>query len=94
MILYLSMGCAGISPPESMITASILQTETGLVSLGYFKSCYHVKQVVITEGVHAVVVPEGVRQIKLNRVLFRAIRCTDSNNNKKIKKKILFLFLV
>lgn len=69
-VYYLSMRCAGIAPPESMITARVLQTETGLMSLSYFKSRHHVQQVVVTKGIHAVVMPEGVGQINKNRILF------------------------
>lgn len=69
-VYYLSVRCAGIAPPESMITARVLQTETGLMSLSYFKSCHHVQQVVVTKGIHAVVMPKEVGQIKKNRILF------------------------
>lgn len=53
------MGCAGIATPESRITACVLQAETGLVSLCDSPSSDDVQQVVVTEGVHAVVVPGG-----------------------------------
>lgn len=55
---YLCVGRTGVASPESCIAACVLQAETGLVSLGYFPSCPHVQQVVVTERVHAVVVPE------------------------------------
>lgn len=58
-VYYLCMGCAGIATPESRVTACVLQAETGLVSLRDFPSSDDVQQVVVTEGVHAVVVPEG-----------------------------------
>lgn len=45
----------GVAPPESGITAGVLQAKTGLVSLGHFTSSDGVQQVVVTEGVHAVV---------------------------------------
>lgn len=64
------MGCTGIAPPESGVTACVLEAETGLVSLGHFTSSDDVQQVVVTEGVHAVVVPESGEQIEYNRNFF------------------------
>lgn len=66
---YLCMRRAGIAPPESGVTARVLQAKTGLVSLCHFTSGDDVQQVVVTEGVHAVVVSEGVKQnrIEMNK---------------------------
>lgn len=50
----------GIATPESRVTARVLQAKTGLVSLGHFASSDGVQQVVVTEGVHAVIVSVGV----------------------------------
>lgn len=79
---YLCVGCAGVAPPESRVTACVLQAEAGLVSLGYFTSGDGVQQVVVAEGVHAVVVPEDGR-----------VNCVEKNenfrNNFKVKKKTL-----
>ena len=54
------MGCAGIAPPESRVTACVLKAETGLVPLSHFVSSCDVQQVIVTEGIHAVVVSVGV----------------------------------
>lgn len=56
MWCYLRVGRACVAPPESWITACVLQAETGLVSLSYFESSDGVEEVVVAEGVHAVVV--------------------------------------
>lgn len=61
---YLRVGRARVAPPESWITARVLQAETGLVSLGHFASSDGVKEVVVTERVHAVVVSVGADPIK------------------------------
>lgn len=53
------MSCAGIAPPEPWVTACVLQTETGFVSLSNFTPSDGVQQVVVTEGIHAVVMSEG-----------------------------------
>lgn len=53
------MGRTGVSSPEPWFTVGVLEAETGLVSLCYLYSRYRIEQVIVTEGVHAVVVPEG-----------------------------------
>lgn len=62
------MRCTGIAPSESGITARVLQAKTGLVSLGHFTSGNNVEQVVVAEGVHAVVVSD--RQKNKSLLLF------------------------
>lgn len=62
------MRCTGVAPSESGITARVLQAKTGLVSLGHFTSGDDVEQVVVTEGVHAVVVSD--RQKNKSLLLF------------------------
>lgn len=57
----------GIATPESRVTAWVLQAKTGLVSLGHFASSDGVQQVVVTEGVHAVVVSLGVEQNRVEK---------------------------
>lgn len=52
----------GVAPPEPGVAARVLQAETGLVPLGHFAPGDDVQQVVVTEGVHAVVVSEGGEQ--------------------------------
>lgn len=66
-VCYLRMSCTGIASPESRIAVRVLQTETGLVSLGHFTSCDNVQQVVVAEGVHAVVVSEGAKEMEKNQ---------------------------
>lgn len=46
----------GITAPESRVAGRVLQAKTGFVSLGHFAPSNGVQQVVVTEGVHAVVV--------------------------------------
>lgn len=46
----------GIAAPESRVAGRVLQAKTGFVSLGHFASSSGVQQVVVAEGVHAVVV--------------------------------------
>lgn len=70
------MGCTGIAPPESRVTACVLEAETGLVSLGYFTSGGDVQQVVVAEGIHAVVVPVGVELIGLVAGFRNALKAT------------------
>ena len=55
------MGCAGIASSESRVTARVLQAETGLVPFSDFTPRGNVQQVIVTEGIHAVVMPEGVK---------------------------------
>ena len=50
---------AGVATPHSRVTGSLLQAEAGLVSLGHLAPRGDVQQVVMTEGVHAVEVPDG-----------------------------------
>ena len=69
------MSCAGIPPPESRVTASVLQTETGLVSLGHSTSRNSVQQVIITEGIHTVVMPEGVKWSKYKKLKLYFFSC-------------------
>lgn len=57
----------GIATPESRVTACVLQAKTGLVSLGHFASSDGVQQVVVTEGVHAVIVSVGVEQTRVEK---------------------------
>lgn len=52
------MRCTGVAPSESGVTAGVLQAKTGLVSLGHFTPGDDVEQVVVAEGVHAVVVSD------------------------------------
>lgn len=57
------MGRAGVAPPESWLTARVLQAEAGLVSLGHFASSDGVEEVVVAERLHAVVVSVGVEPV-------------------------------
>lgn len=68
---YLCVWCAGVAAPESRVTACVLQAETGLVSLSHFSSSDGVQQVVVAEGVHAVVVPKT--QSKILKPKFRHV---------------------
>lgn len=56
MFYYLRVRCTGVAAPESRVAGRVLQAKTGFVSLGHFASSNGVQQVVVTEGVHAVVV--------------------------------------
>lgn len=56
MFYYLCVRCTGIAAPESRVAGRVLQAKTGFVSLGHFAPSNGVQQVVVTEGVHAVVV--------------------------------------
>ena len=56
---YLRMRRAGVASPEPRVTTGVLQAKAGLVSLGHFVSSNGIQQVVVTEGVHAVVVSVG-----------------------------------
>lgn len=47
----------GIATPESRVAGRVFQAKTGFVSLSHFTSGNDIQQVVVTEGVHAVVVP-------------------------------------
>lgn len=60
------MGGAGISSVVAVVTGRVLQTETGLVSLCYSSLRTGFQQVIMTELVHAVVVP---RNSKANQVI-------------------------
>lgn len=53
---------AGVAPPESGVTAGVLQAKTGLVTLCNFPFSGDVQQVVVTEGLHAVEVSEWDKQ--------------------------------
>lgn len=63
-VFYLCVSRAGVAPSEARVTPRVLQAETGLVSLGHSTSSDHIQQVVVTEGVHAVVMSEGVGENK------------------------------
>lgn len=59
---HLRVGRAGIAAPETRIAGRVFQAKTGLVSLGHLPSGDHIQQVVVAEGVHAVVVPCGTER--------------------------------
>lgn len=55
-VCYLCVCGAGIATAESSVTACVLQTETGFMSLSHFPAqC--IQEVIVTEGIHAMVVP-------------------------------------
>lgn len=56
MFYYLCVRRTGVAAPESRVAGRVLQAKTGFVSLGHFAPSNGVQQVVVTEGVHAVVV--------------------------------------
>lgn len=62
----LSVGGAGVSSVVAVVTRCVLQTETGLVSLCYSSLRTGFQQVIMTELVHAVVVPGNS---KVNQVI-------------------------
>ena len=53
------MSRAGEATAYSRVTGSVLQTEAGLVSLGHLPPRGDIYKVVVTEGLHAVIVPLG-----------------------------------
>lgn len=60
------MGGAGVSSVVAVVTGCVFQTETGLVSLCYSSLRTGFQQVIMTELIHAVVVP---RNSKANQVI-------------------------
>lgn len=56
------MRCAGVAAPESRVAGRVFQAEAGLVTLGHSTARGHFKQVIVTEGVHAVIVPGNERE--------------------------------
>ncbi len=52
------MSSAGEASSYSRVTGRVLQTETGLVSLSDLLSRGDVQQVIVTKGLHTVVMPE------------------------------------
>lgn len=54
--MYLSVSSAGVSPVKSRITARVLQTETGFVSLSNLQAGVDVQEVIVAERIHAVIV--------------------------------------
>ena len=56
---YLCVRRTGVAASEAGLTPCVLQAEAGLVSLGHLAPRGGVQQVVMTEGVHAVEVPDG-----------------------------------
>lgn len=62
----LSVGGAGVSSIVAVVTGRVLQTETGLMSLRYSSLRTGVQQVIMTELIHAVVVP---RNSEVNQVI-------------------------
>lgn len=56
-VYYLRVRRTGVASPKSGIAGRVFQAKTGFVSFGHFTSGNDIQQVVVTEGVHAVVVP-------------------------------------
>lgn len=56
-VSHLCVRCTGIATSESRVAGRVFQAKTGFVSLSHFTSSDDIQQVVVTEGVHAVVVP-------------------------------------
>ena len=56
------MSRAGVAASEASLTARVLQAEAGLVSLSHLAPRGEIQQVIMTEGVHAVEVPDGTVQ--------------------------------
>lgn len=63
------MSCAGVSSPHTWITAGVLQTETGFMSLGHRSVRGGVQEVVIAEGIHAVIMSLGQKQSNTTTLL-------------------------
>ncbi len=57
MCLYLCVRGARVPAVKSRITARIFQTEAGLVTLCDLESGADVQQIIVTERIHAVIVP-------------------------------------
>ena len=57
---HLCVGSAGVASAHSGVTAGVLQAETGLVTLSHLPARGDVQEVVVTERLHAVVVPGDV----------------------------------
>lgn len=56
-VSYLCVRRTGIATSKSCVAGCVLQAKTGFMSLSHFTSGNDIQQVVVTEGVHAVVVP-------------------------------------
>lgn len=56
-LYYLSVSCAGITLQVTKVTGGVLQTETGLVSLCHFTTGTDLKQIIMAELIHTVIMP-------------------------------------
>ena len=54
-VCYLCVCRTGEPPAEASVTARILQTEAGFVSLSHFPAL-RIQEVIVTEGIHAMIV--------------------------------------
>lgn len=56
-VYYLRVRRTGIATPKPGVTGRVFQAKTGFVSLSHFTPSNDIQQVIVTEGVHAMVVP-------------------------------------
>lgn len=75
------MDSAGEASSHTPVAGCVLQTETGLVSLGDLLSGGGIQQVVVTEGLHAVVVPEDTHNVLVAILIMPGMNvCSLSSN--------------
>ena len=60
------MNSAGEAASYSGVTGCVFQAETGLVSLSNFLSGGDVQQVIVTESLHAVIMPAKTETLRLS----------------------------